>query len=433
MNPNQVGTSRSKAGRLVRGGLLCLLSAFAVISTSKVWGAATTRGPGDVREGYESSDYATRSVSLLRRTGEPVDLLQVLRSPPLGLPPVPVPGDNPVTAEKVSLGRKLFYDRRLSLNDTMSCAMCHVPEQGFTSNELATAVGIEGRTVRRNAPTLYNVAYFSHIFHDGRETRLEYQIWHPLLAKNEMASPGIGWLIEKIRSLPDYEGLFEAAFQGQGPGLEAIGKAIASYERTLVSGNSFFDRWRYGGEENALSGAAQRGFALFVGRARCASCHLVGERQALFTDDAFHDTGIGWDVSVGAGPAEYAVQLAPGVTVKVPRKVVESVGDPLPGDLGRYEVTQDPIDRWRYKTPSLRNVALTAPYMHNGSFGTLREVIIVYNQGGIAHPGLDPLIGRLGLEDKEIDDLVAFLQALTGDNVDFLVQDAFAAPIGDRR
>jgi cytochrome c peroxidase len=397
-----------------------------------VWGGEITRGPGDVREGYESSDYATRSVSLLRRTGEPADLLEVLRSPPLGLPPVPVPEDNPVTAEKVTLGRKLFYDRRLSLNDTMSCAMCHVPEQGFTNNELATAVGIEGRTVRRNAPTLYNVAYFSHIFHDGRETRLEYQVWHPLLAQNEMANPGIGWLIEKIRSLPDYNGLFEAAFDGEGPGLEAIGKAIASYERTLVSGNSPFDRWHYGGDEHALSQAGQRGFHLFTGKAGCAACHRVGEKDALFTDDAFHDTGIGWDVSVGPGPDEYSVQLAPGVTVKVPRKVVETVGEPPPGDLGRYEVTQDPGDRWRYKTPSLRNVALTAPYMHNGSFATLREVITFYNRGGVTHPGRDPLLASLGLDDGDIDDLVAFLQALTGDNVAVLVQDAFAAPIGDR-
>ena len=142
-------------------------------------GSDITHGPGDNRTGYELTEYESRSISLLQRTGKAADLLTVVKSPPLGLPPIPVPGDNPVTEEKVRLGRKLFFDRRLSLNETMSCGMCHIPEQGFTNNELATAVGIEGRTVRRNSPTIYNVAYFSNIFHDGREKRLEYQVWQP--------------------------------------------------------------------------------------------------------------------------------------------------------------------------------------------------------------------------------------------------------------
>ena len=142
--------------------------------------------PGDYKGGYESSEYHTQSVSLDRRQGQRADLMQVLSKPPLGLPPVPVPADNPVTQLKVELGRKLFYDRRLSLNNTISCAMCHIPEQGFTSNEMALAVGIEGRTVRRNAPTVYNSAYLTRLFHDGREHSLEQQVWSPLLANNEM-------------------------------------------------------------------------------------------------------------------------------------------------------------------------------------------------------------------------------------------------------
>jgi cytochrome c peroxidase len=389
------------------------------------FGAASdvTQGPGDNRTDYGAPDYESRSISVL---------LTVLKSPPLGLPPIPVPRDNPVTDAKVQLGRKLFFDRRLSLNQTMSCGMCHIPEQGFTNNELATAVGIEGRTVRRNAPTIYNVAYFSHIFHDGREIRLEYQIWQPILASNEMGNPSIGYVIEKIQRLPDYAGLFEKAFEGRGPGIETIGMAIAAYERTLVSANSPFDRWYFGKDRTALSDAAIRGFQLFRGKAGCTACHTIEKDYALFTDDAFHNTGLGWQASVGTATPEVQVRIAPGIKVPVPRSVVESVGERPPSDLGRYEVTQDPADRWRYKTPTLRNIALTAPYMHNGAFGTLKEVIEFYNRGGIPNPLIDPLIRPLGLTQNEMNQIAAFLDTLTGDNVQVLVRDAFAAPIGDR-
>ncbi len=404
-----------------------------LLLSSRARGEDITHGPGDPRTGYESPDFETRSISVKQRTGKGADLLQVLKSPPLGLPQVPVPEDNPVTHEKVQLGRKLFFDRRLSLNETMSCGMCHIPEQGFTSNELATAVGIEGRTVRRNAPTIYNAAYFSNIFHDGREIRLEFQIWGPMLASNEMANPSVGYVVEKIRRLPDYKGLFESAFAGRGVGIETIGMAIASYERTIVSGNSPFDQWYYGKNDEAMSESAKRGFDLFTGKARCAVCHTLRDKYALFTDDDFHNTGLGLQMSAGGAPAEIPVQVAPGVKVAVPSRVINSVGEPPPSDLGRYEVTQDPADRWRYKTPTLRNVALTAPYMHNGAIGTLNEVVAFYNRGGVPNPQLDPLIGPLGLTHQEMADIVAFLESLTGDNVETLVRDAFAAPIGDRR
>lgn len=153
-------------------------------------------GPGDNKQGYENADYTTRSKSLLNRRGKPADLTDVLDNLPLGLPPVPFPENNLITPARVELGRKLFYDRRLSHNSTISCAMCHVPEQGFTVNEMATAVGIEGRSVRRNAPTIYNTAYAAKIFHDGRETSLEQQIWGPLLAANEMGNPSVGYVVE---------------------------------------------------------------------------------------------------------------------------------------------------------------------------------------------------------------------------------------------
>jgi cytochrome c peroxidase len=421
---------RRMAGRgLASWGILFLA---ALLLPGSAPGVDITHGPGDARGGYESPDYETRSISLLKRAGEAADLLRVLKSTPLGLPPVPIPEDNPVTREKVQLGRKLFFDRRLSLNETMSCGMCHIPEHGFTNNELATAVGIEGRTVRRNAPTIYNAAYFSNIFHDGREIRLEYQIWTPMLAFNEMANPSIGYVVEKVRRLPDYNGLFESAFAGCRAGIETIGMAIASYERMIVSGNSPFDQWYFGKNDEVISESAKQGFRLFRGKVGCAACHTIQDGYALFTDDAFHNTGLGWQASEIAEPAEIPVQLAPGIKVAVPSQVIKSVGEPPPSDLGRYEVTQNPVDRWRYKTPSLRNVALTAPYMHNGVFGTLKEVVTFYNNGGIPNPQLDPLIHSLGLTPAEIGHIVAFLGSLTGDSVETLVRDAFAAPIGDR-
>jgi cytochrome c peroxidase len=388
---------------------------------------------GDYKSGYEHEDYRTRSLSLAGRRGEPADLLAPIRQPPLGLPPVPVPADNPLTVEKVSLGRKLFYDRRLSLNDTFSCAMCHIPEQGFTSNELATAVGIEGRTVRRNTPTIYNVAYARQLFHDARENRLAQQVWAPLLARNEMGNPAVGWLLDKIRALSDYDGLFEAAFAGRGPSMETLGMALASYERTLVSGNSPFDRWRYGGDQDALSEGARRGFALFTGKAGCSACHLVGPDSALLTDHRLHNTGIGYRASMGAEPKTRRVLVAPGVYLDVDTSAIASVSERPPSDLGRYEITQDPADRWGYKTPGLRNVALTAPYMHDGSLATLDDVVAFYDGGGVPNEVLDPLIRPLGLSGQERADLVAFLESLSGDNVNLLVADAFAAPVGDLR
>ena len=352
--------------------------------------------PGDNKSNYEHGDYQTHSIALTDRVGQATNLLKTVKKPPLGLPAVPVPANNPLTKEKISLGRKLFYDRRLSLNNTFSCAMCHVPEQGFTSNEMATAVGIEGRTVRRNSPTLYNIAYARSLFHDSRETTLEQQIWAPLLAHNEMANPSIGYVIEKINNSADYNGLFKEAF-GKEPSMETVGMAIASYERTLNSANSAFDRWYYGKDKQALDAKAQRGFQLFNGKANCSSCHSITRNHALFTDNNNHNTGIGYAEAMGKTDKTQRVQVAPGVYVEVAATVITAVAETKPNDLGRYEVTQKPEDRWKYKTPSLRNVSLTAPYMHNGTFATLQQVVEFYNRGGIANENLDPLIKPLNL------------------------------------
>jgi cytochrome c peroxidase len=331
-----------------------------------------------------------------------------ITQPRLGLPAAPVPADNPPSVAKIRLGRKLFFDSRLSRNGHISCATCHVPEQGFTSNGLETAVGTGGKSLPRNSPTLFNTAYAAPFFHDGREPELDLQPFDVFLNPDEMAAPSLGAFVATVRSLPDYGPLFEAAFGGSAT-VARIGQALGIYMRTLVSGNSPFDRWFFGGETDAVEPAAKRGFKLFAGEAGCASCHLVEQGYALFTDHRFHDTGHGWEkVIVTSGS----------------RTAIDNLSESRPNDLGRYQVTGEPADRWKFKTPILRNLTLTAPYMHDGSLSTLRQVVEFYDRGGVEHEGLDPLIRPLGLDERQIEDLVAFLESLTGDNVDELVRDA---------
>ena len=285
--------------------------------------------------------------------------------------------------------------------------------------------------MRRNSPTIYNVAYLDRLFHDGRESTLEQQIWGPLLAHNEMGNPSVGQVIEQIRAIPEYRERFEIAFEGRPVSMETVGMALASYERVLVSANSPFDRWYYGEQTEAMSAGQQAGFRLFTGKANCSSCHLLTKESALFTDELMHNTGIGYQRSMSNPSAETRVQIAPGEHITVRQDVVADASEPPPNDLGLYEITENPGDRWKYRTPTLRNIALTAPYMHNGSISTLEEVIAFYNRGGIHNELLDPLLRPLNLSDEESGQLLAFLNALTGGNVDALVADAFAVPVGN--
>ena len=383
---------------------------------------------GDNKNNY-NKNYQTNSFSLDYRSQnkKKFDLVNNFQTKQLGLPLAPTVKDNPISKIKVNLGKKLFFDRRLSLNNTMSCAMCHIPEQGFANNELATAVGIEGRTVRRNAPTIYNVAYLKKFFHDAREDSLEWQAWAPLLAKNEMGNPSFASVVNKIKTLSDYSSLFEKAFEGQKASIVNIGKALASYQRTLISANSDFDKWFYANQEDVLNEKEKLGFRLFVGRARCASCHMIGAEYALFTDNKLHNTGIGYSFSMSPKKTHIPVQVAPGVFLKVDTDIISTVSSKASNDLGLYEITENPNHRWKYKTPSLRNVALSAPYMHNGSIPSLTKVVEFYNRGGVENSLLNPLIRPLNLKTHEIEALVAFLKTLTGSNVNDLIEDAFSA------
>ena len=389
------------------------------------------QGPGDYKQGYAGPDYQTKAQSLQSRRGVRADLMANMDPPPLGLPSVPVRVDNPITPAKIELGRLLFFDRRLSHNNTISCAMCHVPEQGFSSNEMATAVGIEGRTVRRNSPTIYNVAYLERLFHDGRETTLEQQVWGPLLAQNEMGNPSVGRVVDQVSAVPQYREMFARAFNDRQVSMETIGMALASYERALVSANSAFDRWYYGKNSEAMSEEQKAGFKLFSGKAGCSGCHQVNKQYALFSDNLLHNTGIGYQRSMAQKPEQASVLIAPGEQITIQSDSVAESSEPVASDLGLYEITENPADRWKYRTPTLRNIALTAPYMHDGSISTLAEIIEFYNQGGIGNELRDPLVRPLNLSKEEASQLLAFLNALTGDNVDKLVSDAFTIPIGN--
>ena len=407
-----------------------------VLEPDQEFDASQAFGPGDVKQGYESEDYETNSRSLLERRGTKIDLIGIARNPPLGLPAIAIPADNPITPEKIDLGRKLFFDKRLSINNTISCASCHIPEQGFTNNEISTAVGVEGRSVLRNAPTILNVAYQEHLFLDGREISLENQVWQPLTTRAEMAAPSIGYVINKIRRMSDYDGLFEVAFENRGPDISTIGQALASYQRTLLSGDSPFDRWYFNGRQDAISDSAKRGFAVFAGKGQCVICHRINKDHALFVDHDFHNTGLGYAVSTGKKlankPKTTRVQLAPGIFAEISQSAIDAVSrHKNANDLGLYRITENPNDRWKFRTQTLRNIALTAPYMHNGEFGTLREVIDFYDQGGIPNELLSKFIRPLGLSETEKQDLESFLLTLTGSNVPDIVADSFAAEIGE--
>jgi cytochrome c peroxidase len=328
----------------------------------------------------------------------------------LGLPPnVAAP------AAQIELGRKLFMDRRLSRNGTMSCGMCHVPEQGFTANELATSVGIEGRSLRRNAPTVLNVGYNESFFHDGRAASLEEQAWGPLLAADEMGNASRDAVVARVGALADYAEPFRKAFPGRAPSAENIATALAAYQRSLIAGGSRFDRWYFGGEVDALNEEEKRGFVVYRGKAQCNACHKLGRQHAVFTDEAFHNLGVGWPEP--RKPPEVEVALAPGVGTRIPHEVLSTISAPAQPDLGRFEVTKAQNDRFAYRTPTLRNIELTAPYMHDGSLATLREVVDFYDRGGIQNPGLDPLMGPLYLSEPDKGALVAFLRTLTAPNV----------------
>ncbi|MYB52233.1 MAG: c-type cytochrome [Acidobacteriia bacterium] len=308
--------------------------------------------------------------------------------PPLGLPEVAVPADNPPTAQTVALGRKLYYDKSLSVDDSIACASCHDPQAGFADpNQFSEGVG--GELGGRQAPPVMNAAYFTAQFWDGRAASLEEQAGGPVENPIEMAFTHEG-VIERLSEDPVYTELFKEAW-GEGPiAFEMVAKSIASFERTVLVGNSPFDRYMFGDDKEAMSEDAIRGLDVFTDpeKGNCEVCHEINEEEgyALFTDNKFHNLGVG---------AELDGSMA---------------------DIGRFEISQVETDKGAFKTPHLRNIADSAPYMHDGHLKTLKEVVDFYVGAGNSNDFRDEEIHELDhLSAQERADLIAFMEALSGE------------------
>jgi cytochrome c peroxidase len=312
---------------------------------------------------------------------------------------VPVPQQNPQTPEKIELGKKLFFDRRLSGDGTMSCATCHDPEKAYTDG-LELSLSYPTTKNWRNAPTLMNVAFQKFLFHDGRALTLEDQVLFPMMSAFEM-NRNLDFLEEVIRSAPEYVETFQRVFRGE-PTRERIAMAIAAFERTLVSRNTPLDR-HLRGDETALSDDAKKGLAIFIGKGKCIDCHF----GYSLSDDRFHALN---------APESPELQSDPRVaaTRRYVAKVYRYEGyRTLTEDPGRYLITRDRKDWKAFRTPALLELSKTEPYMHNGVFPTLDEVIEFFDKGGgKGNTALKPL----GLSDTEKSHLKTFLvEALTGE------------------
>lgn len=323
----------------------------------------------------------------------------------LGLPPVAFPANNPQASQKIALGQKLFEDKRFSFDGSVSCANCHEPARGFADGR-AVAKGVREQSGTRNTPSLVNVSYYTSQFWDGRRASLEEQAAEPFINPSEHGLTAHDEVLQVVRSDNAYVEAFRSAYAipPSSIRMEHVVQALANFERTLVAGNSPFDRYYYKGDKSALTDSAQRGYVLFRDRARCDSCHTIGQQSALFTDNQFHALGIGYE-TIAPKLGALAKKLA-----NASRRETEAliISEPDISVLGRFVVTLKPNDIGRFRTPTLRNVALTAPYMHDGSVATLEEVIELelYNRGT-----LDSRASILSVQDKK--DLAEFLRSLT--------------------
>ena len=328
---------------------------------------------------------------------------------PLGLSPIAavIPAANPMTKGKVELGKQLYFDQRVSKDATISCASCHDPAKGWTDNA-KFSTGIAGQVGGRSAPTVLNTVYGRTMFWDGRAASLEAQAQGPVQNKIEMGDQSYQEIIERLRQIPGYRDQFMKVF-GTDVTLDGMAKAIACFERTALSGNSAFDKYYYGDPDNAetfkqLTESEKRGMVLFglrlkdedpfkvdsslLAKAKCTACHAGSN----FSDENFHNIGVGYDEKTG----KFA-------------------------DIGRWEISppgaKNFAEKGAFKTPTIRDITRTAPYMHDGSEKTLEQVVEYYNKGGNKNPSLDANMVPLNLTDTEKADIVAFMKSVTGETI----------------
>jgi cytochrome c peroxidase len=295
---------------------------------------------------------------------------------PLGLLPVQFPRDNPYTPEKAELGKLLYFDKRLSADNSVSCASCHAPEHAYTDGA-PVSTGIKGQKGGRSAPTVINRAYSLAQFWDGRANSLEAQAVGPMANPIEMGNTHAA-VVSTLKGIAGYRAMFAKAFGTEDITIDHVAKAIATFERTVLSGDSAYDRYK-AGKKSAMTAEQVKGMKVFFNKAKCDQCH----EGINFTSNSYHNLGVGMD-------------------------------KPNP-DLGRYVVTKNAVDWGAFKTPTLRDVARTAPYMHDGSLKTLDEVVEYYDKGGIPNKNLDEKIKPLHLSAEEKKNLAAFMQALNGE------------------
>jgi cytochrome c peroxidase len=328
---------------------------------------------------------------------------------PEGVLPPEIPENNPLTDAKIALGRKLYFDARISTDGTVACATCHDPRHGFADGRGdKTSKGVGGQLGTRNSPTVLNAAFLSDQFWDGRADTLEKQATQPIINPIEHGFKDDAAVTAKLRELKEYEPLFEAAFGSKEIDVERFGQAVASFERTIVSLDAPIDRF-ISGDKKAISESAQRGWALYNGKARCNTCHGHVGAFPLFTDEDYHNLGVGTekiDFEDVARKGASAVTSGKDIDTLVLTNVQAS-------ELGRFVITKEPKHIGAFKTPQLRNVALTAPYMHDGSEPTLEKVMDLYNRGGNTNPYLDGGMRPLNLTPQELADVVELMKTFT--------------------
>lgn len=387
-----------------------------LIAGGLLWSLAVAGQPAEIPRGKHGDATAEYQLEMLQKLAPPGDVTKV----PAGFDPVIwaafIPKDNAMTPQRVELGRKLYFDTRLSKDNTVSCATCHDVTRGFT-DQRPVSEGIGGQLGKRNAPTVLNVALLQTLFWDGRSPTLDHQARQPILNPVEMGMPDEATAMKAIRDVPEYQEAFQKAF-GREMNYEDLGRAIGAFERTLVFMDSPFRKF-LGGDEGAISPQARAGWDLFNSKGRCMTCHPMSPSNPLGTDNRFHNVGVSARHQDFEGLAREALKLLREDPSE--QKLDElAVGTDL-SELGRFMVTHNRADIGSFRTPLILNIGITGPYMHDGSLPTLWDVMDHYNKGGEANPFLDGGIEPLALTEEEIDQLVAFLFTLTdarfaGDN-----------------